>query len=872
MNSKVKVSLSLALVWSLCLPSVNRSQGASAESVHVVSSYNQLPLTFEPNLGQTDNRVKFLARGKGYTLFLTNDEAVFSMARVQPAGSSTPPASAVLRTRFVGANADPTIAGTSRLSATSNYFLGSDPAKWRIGVPGYSRVRYGNVYPGIDLIYYGRDGQLEYDLVLAPRADPHRIRLAVTGADQLNLNPQGDVILTIGGSQVTMRKPFLYQEAAGARHAVKAAYVLISKDEIGLQIGPYDSGKTLVVDPALVYSGYLGGSGSDSGLSSAVDSKGNAYVAGDTTSTDFPKTSGVVQSTFGGIQDAFVAKFNSKGTALVWSTYLGGSDNDIAWSVSVDKSSNVYLAGETRSTNFPVTAGAFQTALKGTKDGFIAKLNSTATSLIYSTYLGGSGKDSLPAMAVDSSGNAYVTGTTQSPDFPVTAGAFQTKCAPCGFGGSNAFITKLNSTGSALVYSTYLGGSAGDVGVSIAVDSSNNAYVTGETVDHDFPTLNPIQASFAGGGTNCSTGNGAGGFGPCGDAFVTKLNASGSALVYSTYLGGSGEDGGFAIKVDSTGAAYVAGGTDSSNFPTIAGAFQTTFGGGANGCANNGFACGDAFVTKINSSGNALTFSTYLGGSGDDVVLHGLAVDSSKNVHLAGGTNSSNFPVTANATQPTYGGGTNPCPMNATCGDAFQTVLNSSGSGLLFSTYLGGSADDGAAGMALDANGYRYLVGATASSNFPIAGKPFQSACKSCASGIPDAFVTKIGPSADLKLTNSAPGSVKSGSTLTYTIVVDNLGPDTASSLTISDNTPTGTTFNSVTITNGKCTSPAPGSSGSVKCTLASLAAGASVTETLVINVTAPPGSTISDKASVTSKTFDPNTKNNSAIAKTSVT
>jgi uncharacterized repeat protein (TIGR01451 family) len=872
MKSRVALLLSFALASSLFLLSGKSIPRASAQSLQPVSINSQIPLTFEANLGQTDNRVKYLARGKGYTLFLTKDEAVFSLAPARSAGSSTAPASAVLRTRFVGANLNPTIDGVSRLPGKSNYFLGSDPAKWRIGVPGYSKVRYKNVYPGIDLIYYGHGGQLEYDLVLAPRADPQRIRFAVAGADQLNLNDQGDVVLTLGGSQVAIRKPFVYQEVAGAKRAVKTDYVLISKDQIGLQIAPYDSSKSLVVDPALVYSGYLGGSGADAGLTAAVDSKGDAYIAGDTTSTDFPVTIGVVQSTFGGSQDAFIAKFNSKGTALVWSTYLGGNDNEVAWAIFVDKSSNVFVAGETKSANFPTTAGAFQTTLKGTKDGFIAKLNSTATSLIYSTYLGGSGKDSIPAMAVDSSGNAYVTGTTPSPDFPVTAGAFQTKCAPCGFGGSNAFITKLNSTGSALVYSTYLGGSAGDVGVGIALDKSNNVYVTGETVDHDFPILNPIQASFAGGGTNCATGNGAGGFGPCGDAFVTKLNAGGNALVYSTYLGGSGEDGGFAIAVDSTGAAYVAGGTDSSNFPTIAGAFQTTFGGGANGCANNGFACGDAFVTKINASGNALTFSTYLGGSGDDVVLHGLAVDSSKNVHLAGATNSSNFPVTANATQPTYGGGTNPCPMNATCGDAFQTVLNSSGSSLLFSTYLGGSADDGAAGMALDGNGYRYLVGATASSNFPIAGKPFQSACKSCASGIPDAFVTKIGPSADLKLTNSAPGSVASGSTLTCTIVVDNLGPDTASSLTITDNTPAGTTFKSVSISAGSCTSPSPGSTGAVKCRLGSLAAGANVTETLVVNVTAPAGSVITDKASVTSKTFDPNTKNNSATVKTSVT
>ena len=841
--------------------------------VQPVSRYNQLPLTFEANLGQTDNRVKFLARGKGYTLFLTMNEAVFSLARVQPAGSSTPPASAVLHTRFVGANLNPTISGVNRLSGTSSYFLGSDPAKWHVGVPGYSKVRYSNVYPGIDLIYYGREGQLEYDLVLAPGADSHRIRFAVTGADQLSLNEQGDVMLTIGGSQVSMRTPFVYQEVAGARHAVKAAYVLVSKNEIGLQIGPYDSGKSLVVDPALVYSGYLGGSAADGGIASAVDSHGNAYVAGGTVSTDFPTTTGVIHRIYGGTGnchgsnsdftcgDVFVTKFNSKGTAPVWSTYLGGSDKEAAWSIFVDKSSNVYVGGVTHSSNFPVTPGAFQTTFKGHQDGFITKLNSTATTLLYSTYLGGSNDNFLDGVTVDSSGNLYAVGSTSSSDFPVTNGAFQTTCKPCiALTGNNGFITKLNSTGTAPVYSTYLGGSIFDAITSVAIDSSQNVYVTGQTVDADFPTMNPIQAKFGGGGTRCN-----GSIGVCGDAFVTKLNSAGSALVYSTYLGGSGEDSGFAIKVDSTGAAYIAGGTDSSNFPITAGAYQTTFGGGSNGCAASGFAggliCGDAFVTKINSSGSAWTFSTYLGGSGDDGLLFGLAIDSSKNVHLAGGTLSSNFPVSANATQPAYGGN----------GDAFRTVLNSTGSSLVFSTYLGGSSGDGALSMALDANGYAYMTGVTTSTDFPVRGKAFQPTCSpNCIDG--DAFLTKIGPSADLKLTNSAPGSVKSGSTLTYTIVVDNLGPDTASSLTITDNTPSGTTFNSVSITNGKCTSPAPGSSGSVKCTLSSLAAGASVTETLVVNVTAPSGSIITDKASVTSKTFDPNTKNNSATVKTSVT
>jgi uncharacterized repeat protein (TIGR01451 family) len=878
---KSKGALSLCLSFAVSVVFVLAGNGIRQASAQSVISKYRLPLSFEKNVGQTDNGVKFLARGKGYTLFLTEDEAVFSLAGARSADNSSASAAAVFRTRFVGANVSPVITATGKLPGRSNYFLGSDPAKWHVGVPEYGQVRYRNLYPGIDLIYYGRDGQLEYDLALAAGADPHRIRFAVEGTNQLSLNDQGDVLLTIGDSDLIMRKPFVYQLAAGSKHAVTADYVLLGKNEIGLKIGPYDSRKSLVIDPALVYSTYLGGSGADGALASAVDSKGNAYLTGGTVSTDFPVTAGVVQPTYGGTGncgsvadiscgDVFVTKFNATGSALVWSTYLGGSADDYAFTIFVDTSSNVYVAGQTKSTNFPVTAGAFQTMFKGTHhDGFISKLNSTGTALLYSTFLSGStGKSSVAGITVDSSGNLYAVGGTSDTDFPVTAGAFETTCKACSTGDGDGFITKLNSTGSAQIYSTFLGGSTGAVTIGIAVDSSGNAYVTGETVDTDFPTLKPIQPTFGGGGVSCN-----GHLGPCGDAFVTKLNPTGTALVYSTYLGGSGEDTGFSIKIDSSGDAYVAGATDSSNFPTTSHAFQKTFGGGAAGCVNNGVTCGDAFVTKVNAAGSAWVFSTYLGGNGDDGILFGLAVDSSRNVHLAGATNSSNFPVTANATQPTYGGGTTPCPVGVTCGDAFRTTLNSTGSALTFSTFLGGSSDDGASGMALDSLGYAYVAGVTTSTNFPIAGTPFQKTCSSCSTGIPDAFLTKIGPSADLSLTLSAPASVVTGSTITYTIQVTNLGPDTATNLQIAESTPTGTTFNSVSLSvAGKCTAPSPGSTGSVSCSVSSLGNGANVTETLVVNVTAASGSTITDRANATSKTFDPNTKNNSATAKTSVT
>ena len=549
-------------------------------------------------------------------MFLTGEEAVLAFSAVPVPG--TGPQEAVVRTRFVGANPKPTVSGVDEVPGKSNYFLGNDPQKWRTNVPTYSRVRYASVYPGVDVVYYGRQSRLEYDLVLAPGVDPHAIRLAVEGAGDMWLDAQGNLVLSLGGSEMQIRKPVVYQQVAGTKRLVEAAYALRGKNEVGFQLAAYDTSRSLIIDPALVYSSYLGGSGNDGAFSVAVDSAGNAYVTGGTVSLDFPTTAGVVQSSYGGTGncksatdftcgDIFVTKINATGSAVLWSTYLGGTDKEAAAAIAMDTASNVYVAGNTHSANYPTTATAFQRVLKGNTDAIVTKLNSTGSALVYSTYLGGSVKELIFGLALDSSKNAYVAGNTTSSDFPTTAGSFQIVCTSCPAG--SAFVSKLNSTGSALVYSTFLGGSTASLGAGIAVNSAGNAFVTGETIDTDFPTKNPIQAAFAGGGVACDFGNGL----VCGDAFVTEFNPAGSALVYSTYLGGSGEDSGFAIAVDTTGA-YVAGGTDSSNFPTTTSAFQRTFGGGAVGCASTGLACGDAFITKINPAGSAKVYSTYLGG------------------------------------------------------------------------------------------------------------------------------------------------------------------------------------------------------------------------------------------------------------------
>jgi hypothetical protein len=524
------------------------------------------------------------------------------------------------------------------------------------------------------------------------------------------VDAQGDLVLQTTVGPIRQRKPVIYQEVDGVRKDIPGGYVLKGEHQVGFKLAAYDASQALVIDPVLSYSTYLGGSGEDRDPAIAVDAAGNAYVTGHTESTDFPTTAGAFQTTFGGGPfnggDAFVTKLNATGSALVYSTYLGGSGGDSGRGIAVDTAGNAYVTGYTASTNFPTTAGAFQTTRGGfLMDAFVTKLNPTGSALVYSTLLGGSDLDSGEGIVVDAAGNAYVAGGTSSTDFPTTAGAFQTTFGGGANQGGDAFVTELNPTGSALVYSTYLGGSGGDSAASIAVDADGNAYVTGRTLSTNFPTTAAAFQPTFGGGVCCG-----------GDAFVTKLNPTGSApLVYSTYLGGSDYDIGTGIALDTLGNAYVTGTTLSTDFPTTAGAFQATYGGG-----------GDAFVTKLNPTGWAL-YSTYLGGSGGDSG-RGIAVDAAGNAYVTGSTTSTNFPTTAGALQTTFTGGVSPYGGYFT--DAFVTQLNPTGSApLVYSTYLGGGGDDVGNAIALDTlpNPNVYVTGYTFSPNFPITTGAFQT-------------------------------------------------------------------------------------------------------------------------------------------------
>jgi hypothetical protein len=695
----------------------------------ILDSYGKLPLSFEANQGQTDRRVTFLSHGSGYTLFLTGDEAVFSLRGSKANGDASPASrqlkrttfpttNAVLRMKLVNANREAKATGADELPGKSNYFIGNDPKKWRSNVTNFTKVKYEGIYSGIDLVYYGNQRQLEYDFVVKPGADPHRIQFDVGGAKSISRNKNGDLVLHMAEGEVHWHKPVVYQEMHGKTKKIATRYVIKHGHRLGFEVASYDARRALVIDPALGYSTYLGGSDFDVGAKVAVDASGNAYVTGSTASTNFPTTSGAVQTKYGGgTSDAFVTKLNLAGSALVFSSYLGGNSLDGGDSIALDASGNTYIAGVTQSADFPTTPGAFQTKCGGScaENGFVAKLNPTGSALVYSTYLGGSMFDAVNSMVINPSGNSYVTGYATSSDFPTTPGAFQTSCAK---NRTCSFVTEFDSSGSMLVYSTLLGGSNNDLAYAIALDSSGSAYVTGLAQSADFPTTpGAFQTSYGGGG----------------DAFVTKFNSTGSALVYSTYLGGSGADGAGSIVVDTSGRAFVVGQTYSTKFPVTSGAFQISC---KAGCVN-----GEAFVTEFNSAGSALVYSTYLGGSGGNGsrgdAASAIIVDGSGDAHVAGYTASPDFPTTPGAFQRL-------CPSAAQCG--FITEFNSTGSALVYSTVLGShaqQANGGVNGIALDASGNFYVTGITYSTGFPVTPDAFQT---KLGGGQSDAFVTKFVP------------------------------------------------------------------------------------------------------------------------------
>jgi hypothetical protein len=745
----------------------------------IAAEYGKLPLSFEANRGQSDQRVKFISRGQGYSLFLTDTEVVLALTHSHGSAKVPPPdwaqktrasgmeagsgaASAVLRVKLAGANPAARIEGLDERPGRSNYFIGNDPAKWRTDVPQYAKVRYRDVYPGVDLVYYGNQQHVEHDFIVAPGADPSRIRFSVNGADRMKLSAAGELVLHTTGGDVRLRKPTIYQHDSAGRKEVAGGYTVTVDNQVAFALAPYDVTQPLVIDPVLEYATYVGGSSYDTAQSIAVDAEGSAYITGFTASLDFP-TQDPLQSQKAGPpppspnpepprnnwDDIFVAELTPDGSALVYSTYLGGSDEDRGYTIGVDRAGNAYVAGRSWSTDFPVQNALQPTKVAGPNaaNAVVLGLNAQGNALIYSTYLGGSGSlaDFAYSIAVEADGNAYVAGFTNSPDFPQNGlqafiGGMQT----------DLFVVKLPPDGSRLVYSARLGGSGNEIFPAIAVDRAGNAYVAGPTDSKDFPTTNGAFQVTYGGGLH--------------DAYVSKLNARGDALVFSTYLGGMGDDGpgaggialtpgcgvspgqetDFATGEESSAPCfvYVTGMTNSPNFPTTRGAFQTGLAGDY-----------DAFVAKLSPDGSGLVYSTYLGGIGTDAG-DGIGVDGAGNAYVAGETTSAtDFPTTNDALQRSSAG----------LRDVTISILTADGSALVYSTYLGGNAADRPNVLALhgaacrraaddesEAVGDRlaqgnlcdiYVAGGTASQNFPTTANAFQP---TYGGGLRDGFVVKF--------------------------------------------------------------------------------------------------------------------------------
>ena len=761
-------------------PASQPAEISAADKARLVAKYGELPLRFEANDGQTQKDVKFLSRGVGYGLYLTAREAVLTLhkpvgkPRAQSRSDSgtveaeTMGGTDVVRMQLAGGNDKTEPVGFDRLQGTANYILGNDPAKWHTNVPMFGKVRYAGVYPGVDLIYYGNQQQLEYDFVIAPGASAKAIRLHFAGAKQLTLDGEGNLVIVAEGGRIAFHKPVVYQVIEGNRRPVAGRFTLLADNSAGFVVGSYDHSSALVIDPTLVYSTYLGGSNVDSVAAIAVDSSGAAYVTGTTTSTDFPVTPGTVQVIYAE-STAFVSKLNASGTALIYSTYLGGSGTsygDAGRSIAVDSSGEAYITGSTYAPNFPVTTGAYQTtnkaAVNSAGTGFVSKLNAAGTKLLYSTYLGGTQTDTPYSVALDSAGNAYISGAATSTNFPTTTGAFQTTNKSAAVYGWNDFVAKLNPTGTGLVFSTSLGGSSefyGSGGSILVAADATGVYVSGSAFSTDFPVTKgayqTVNKEAAAQGSNLT---------------LTKLNPTGTALIYSTYLGGSGAgyrgDVASGMAVDKSGNAYLSGTTYESNFPVTTGAFQSTSKAAP-------FGLSTCFVTKMNPTGTALVYSTYVGGSGFNYgdAAYGLALDSSGDVYFTGTTGSNDYPVTSNAYQSS-----NPAYYNGA--SVILTELNPTGTGLVYSTYLGGTTSFGDTGyqVALGSSGTVFLAGFTNATDFPVTGDAYQ--LTNNAGGDVTGFVTqfKLGtaaaaaPTQTSLMSNSNPAVT--GTDMTFTVSV----------------------------------------------------------------------------------------------------
>ncbi|MBK8146647.1 MAG: SBBP repeat-containing protein [Acidobacteria bacterium] len=715
-------TLFAVFVFGLPVHLLGASEPASASAADTPEPVRNT-VAFEENRGQFPSSVRFLARAGGANVFLTADEAVYVMSQgeigtpeilpdddlgARIASPKSNPAFA-LRMKLAGSNRSSEFEGEGVLEQRTNYFKGAE-SNWVTDIANFERVRYEDIYDGVSMIWHGLDdGSTRYDFVVAPGADAGQIAIEFSGADKLELDTDGNLLIHTPAGTITQKKPLTFQESGGLRREVESEFVL-DDGRVSFALGDYDRSLPLTIDPTVTlnnpaFSTLVGSFANEFSNDIAVDSNGNTYITGRTLSASYPTTSGTIDTSANGLEDVFVTKINSSGTGIVFSSFLGGSAYDEGLGIAVDPSGDVYLAGSSASANFPVTAGGYDNTFNGGADVFVSKISANGASLIYSTYIGASQIDYAQDLAIDASGSAYIVVRTSDAivDYPTTAGAFDTTQN----GSDDVAVTKLNGTGSALIYSTFLGGSAIDNGRTIAVNSAGEAIVGGATTDDvtDFPTT---------AGSYDTTLNGVT------DFFVTKLNATGSALVFSTVIGGAGIDNANGLAIDAAGNVYVTG-IVAPGFPTTAGAFDTTNLGSS-----------ESAVCKLSGDGTTLLYSTYIGGTQGES-LESITVDNFGNAYLTGSNFGGDYPTTAGAYDTVYNGST----------DAVLTVLNQNASALVYSTYLGGGGDDLATDLAIDAYGNAYLTGRTSVSGpaFPTHNEAYQS----FNAGGNDGFVTKFG-------------------------------------------------------------------------------------------------------------------------------
>ncbi len=837
------VLLSTVLSGGLAMAGTPVESVDSATTARVNTAYGSLPLYFIQNDGQVDKKVRFYEKGSGHATYFTKegvylwlgnsskqaadrsqklevrsqksetrdeilkdvpsviarDGGVIASEGKQSQGHDSKAAedqgggeSQLVKLTFINANSNPEIIAVDQQEGKVNYFVGNDPKKWRTSIPTYKAVLYKEVYPGIDIKFYGNNRQMEYDIIVKPGVDPAKVQFAYEGIEDLRITENGDLEITLHspstlseeddenslslrerdmvrvgfnsdepgtdvGNKIIQKKPVIYQEIDGKRVAVDGRFKILGNHVIAsetqmtqqpsekyenishlqgegklrnmalfshpltgggegegerelsgetkkfaytFEVASYDKAHPLIIDPVLSYSTFIGGSSGDDGYGLAVDGSGNTYVTGRTYSSNFLATPGVYDTTYNGAEDLVILKLDSTGSTLIYSTFIGGGSGDVSDDIAVDGAGNAYVTGLTWSTDFPATLGSHDTTHNGSSDVFVLKLDSTGSVLTYSTFIGGSNWDGGYGIEVDGVGMAYVTGYTYSTDFPATPGSYDTTHN----GSSDVFVLKLDSTGSVLTYTTLIGGSYGDFGSGIAVDGIGDAYVTGGTGSTDFPATP---------GSYDTTHNGSS------DVFVLKLDSTGSILTYSTFIGGSSTDSGRDIAVDGIGNEYVTGGTGSTDFPATPGAYDMTHNGGTS----------DVFVIRLNATGSVLDYATYLGGSSDDYGL-GIAVAGTGNAYVIGYTLAGDFPTTPGAYDMTPNGGT----------DAFMTKLDSTGSALMYSTFIGGGSFDGAYGIAIDGTGNSYVMGGTNSSDFPTTSGAYDMTHN----GSGDIFVSKF--------------------------------------------------------------------------------------------------------------------------------